>query len=117
MSENLKTIDGGIVVEADAQPDLMLARIVGEMTDALDDHPLALPACLGIYTEGMLPGVEPTDVEVTGEMLAALWDVPESRAVWLSQARAAIQEWAQECTVETEHADGTKTIESMEASA
>ena len=117
MSENLKTIDGGIVVEADAQPDLVLARIVGEMTDALDDHPLALPACLGIYTEGMLPGIEPTDVEVTGEMLAALWDVPGSRSEWLAQARAAIRDWAQECETVTEHADGTTTTEPMEAAA
>ena len=103
MTENLKTIDGGIVVAPDAQPDMVLARIVGEMTDALDDHPLALPVLLALYAEGLGPdGImdHPENAETTGAMLAEIWDHAASRASWLELARERVNEWAAECGVE-----------------
>ena len=91
--------------------DEVLARVVAEITDALNDHPLALPAALSVYVEGF--DVDPE--EVTGEKLAARWDVAGCRTEWLALTRARVNEWAAECTVEeTDCATGTVTVRPME---
>ena len=91
--------------------DDVLARVVAEIQDALDDHPLALPVALSIYAEGL--GVEPE--QISGDMLVENWGDEVSRAAWLELARERLNEWAAECTVEeTDCATGTVADRPME---
>lgn len=95
MNTKTKCVEGFVVL-ADAQPDVVLARVFREILDVLDDHPLALPAAMSLYVEGLGPDGamdHPEDVEVTGPILAEIWDHENSRSEWLELARERIAQW------------------------
>ena len=108
-------------LKEDPMRDSVLARVVNEITDALEDHPLAVPATLSVYLEGLGPDRwddDPEDVDVTGEMLAEIWDHEGSRVEWLKLARERLNEWAAEMTVEEmDCATGVVTTRPMEGVA